>query len=266
MGHIYLLGDIHGSFKPVRSLYTYLNSRYTDRPDGSDTLILLGDLGANFFFSRRDDEFKIRLGKYPFTYFCIRGNHEERPEICAYKYPALWHQEQWNGNYVWVEDAYPYIKYANDYPSIYYITGYKTMVFPGAYSVDKYVRLAKGWSWFENEQLTFEEQQIGREMVGAEGGCDLVLSHTCPQIYEPTDLFLSVVDQNMVDKTMERYLNEIEMNLDYRLWCWGHHHATRVYPRVDGRDKVMLFNTQALDLDKYFETDNPYDALIKFGE
>ena len=32
---------------------------------------------------------------------------------------------------------------------------------------------------------------------------DLVLSHTCPIIYEPTDLFLFVVDQSTVDKTTE---------------------------------------------------------------
>ena len=81
--------------------------------------------------------------------------------------------------------------------------------------------------------------------------CDLVLSHTCPIMYEPTDLFLPIVDQSMIDKTMERYLGQIEYKLDYRAWCWGHYHKFRDYPRPDGRFRTMLFNDYAIELNSY---------------
>ena len=260
----YIIGDIHGDFRPVRDFWmrAKLNEKMTlNRED--QVLICLGDFGANFFFNHRDEGFKEKLGKYPFTYFVIRGNHEERPSICAEKYPDKWHSEEFFGGIVWVENSYPYIKYASDYVDYYeipYAKDYlspenpldddvevtltcKTITIPGAYSVDKYRRLQMNWSWFENEQLTQEEMNEGLELINNLGNkCDLVLSHTCPIIYEPTDLFLSCVDQSMVDKTMERYLGEIEFNLDYKAWCWGHYHAHREYPSPDGRRRLMLMH------------------------
>jgi 3-oxoacid CoA-transferase subunit A len=254
--NVYIMGDIHGSFKPVRSFCQRNPRLYRDRKNGeSNVLIMLGDFGANYFFDYRDDNFKSKLSKYPLIYFVIRGNHEERPSICAAKNPDKWHIEQYFDNLVYVENDYPHIKYASDEPAYYNINGHSTMIFPGAFSVDKVNRLRNGWSWFENEQLTESEMNLGREMVGYYGGCDLVLSHTCPIMFEPTDLFLSVVDQSMVDKTMERYLGEIEYNLDYRAWCWGHYHEWRKYPQTDGRRRLMLFNDAAVELENLMNGD-----------
>lgn len=267
MGRVFAMGDIHGSWKPIRDLQTYLNS---SKPlNEQDTIILLGDVGANFFFNHRDVEFKEKLGKYKCTYFVIRGNHEQRPSICAEEAPEDWTTEIFWGNTVYVEKKYPYIKYALDAPARYSVYHRSIMVFPGAYSVDKQLRLQNDWSWFEREQLDEDEMQLGRDMVGYFGGCDLVLSHTCPICYEPTDLFLSVVDQSTVDKSMERYLGEIEYHLDYKLWLWGHYHANRVYPNTDGRDRVMLFNDCVMDLTKYFDPYEPqsaYDSLLKIHQ
>lgn len=251
---VYILGDLHGSAKPVRRFY----QDYVKMLDKTDnTLILLGDAGLNFFFNHRDEEFKKKLSKYPFTYFVIRGNHEQRPSICMEEHINDWtHEEFWDGR-VMVEKEYPYIKYAEDSPSVYYIETedqlYKTLTVPGAYSVDKYKRLQEGWSWFPAEQLTEEEMGWGREIVERDPAFDLVLSHTCPIMYEPTDLFLPVVNQATVDKTMERYLGELEFKLDYRAWCWAHYHQFRDYPRPDGRFRTMLFNDYALDLDEYMK-------------
>ena len=244
MSKIYLMSDIHGDFRPVRDFWlrAKLKEKMTlDRED--QVLIITGDFGGNFFFNHRDENFKEKLGKYPFTYFIIRGNHEERPEVCMKKYPDKWHHEIYFDNYVLVENDYPYIKYAWDFPLKYIINGYSTIVIPGAYSVDKYKRLQMGWSWFEKEQLNEDEMEIGKLLLDLEQWkCDFVLSHTCPIIYEPTDLFLSCIDQSMVDKTMERYLGEIEYKLDYRAWCWGHYHQHREYPSPDGRRRLMLMH------------------------
>ena len=199
-----------------------------------DVIIVLGDFGANYFFNYRDKIFKEKLKEYKATFFIIRGNHEERPSICRSLNPPGWKKEQFFENDVWVETNFPYIKYAMDYPCIYKIHGHKTLIIPGAYSVDKFYRLANHWGWFEDEQLSTEEQNIGRKIVEEQKECDIILSHTCPTIFEPTDLFLSTVDQSLVDRTMERYLTEIESKLDYKLYMWGHFHKFREYPREEG--------------------------------
>ena len=252
----YLIGDLHGNFKPVRSFFERC------QPKEDDLLICLGDFSANFFFDYRDDNFKKKLGKYKVIYFVIRGNHEQRPSLLYKAAPAAWHIENFLGGNVIVENEYPYIKYAADTPFIYKLWNKNILTLPGAYSVDKYYRLQNGWSWFEQEQMTEDEMFMGRMIVKAEENWDLVLSHTCPVCYEPTDLFISSIDQSLVDKTMERYLGEIERSISYGLWCWGHYHNTRVYPQFDESNRVMLFNDKVLKLNTYFDTHNPYDALI----
>lgn len=236
--NIFLIGDLHGSFKPVRSFAErYINLKKID----NNVLICLGDFGGNFFFDYRDENFKEKLGKYNFTYFVIRGNHEERPSLCMERKPSKWHIENYFENKVYVENDYPYIKYALDFPSFYNIGGYETFIFPGAYSVDKFRRIQLNWSWFPAEQLTKEEMDLGLQMVEShKNKCDLILSHTCPIGYEPTDLFMSTIDQSMVDKTMERYLDFIEHGVDYKIWLWGHFHEFRDYSRLDGKAKIML--------------------------
>lgn len=249
MNRIFLLADVHGNWKNIRDF----NIRLIHKLDESDVIIILGDFGANFFLNERDDQFKSKLAKFKCQYFVIRGNHEERPEKLAFM-NAVWYSDIMYGNQVLVEEKYPYIKYAADFPSIYNIDGYKTLIIPGAYSVDKYHRLQMGWPWFGEEQLTENEMDYGRFLVNKfDHKFDLVLSHTCPIIYEPADLFLSAIDQSMVDKTMERYLGELEYGMDYRLWCWGHFHEHRVYPQVENRQPLMLYNDKAIELHEWME-------------
>lgn len=251
MNRIFLLGDIHGIWQPIRNL----NTRLVKKLDDTDTIILLGDAGLNYYLDKKDDNFKEEMSKYPCTFFVVRGNHEQRPSILASKDKSgNWKIGEFYGNLIWYEEKYPRIKYAMDAPTIYFINTYKTLVIPGAYSVDKYYRLQMGWNWFEHEQLTEAEMELGRAIVETEGfSFDLILSHTCPVCYEPTDLFLTMVDQSLVDKTMERYLGEIEYKIQYKLWCWGHYHRYRVYPNQEGRQPLMLYNNAAIELNEWME-------------
>lgn len=276
---IWAISDIHGSYKPIENFYNR-NKNTIDFSPETDIMIVLGDFGGNFFFTKRDKEFKWRLEQYNLTFFVIRGNHEERPSICATNNAGNWHTEEFFDNTVYVENDYPYIKYALDEPAVYNIPNkeefikydppkidkndnitlaelniytYRTLVIPGAYSVDKYYRIHQGWTWFPNEQLTQEEMDSGRRIIEQNPHFDLVLSHTCPTCYEPTDLFLSVVDQSTVDKTMERYLAEIEYNIDYKLYLFGHYHAHRVYPYHEGKQKIMLYNEKVINVNEWIE-------------
>ncbi len=255
MLHIYAMGDIHGNFKVIRDLSQRGIELHKNKCAGdTNILICLGDFGGNYFFNHRDKEFKRKLGTYPIDeYFVIRGNHEERPSLCAARNPEEWHTEEYFGNTVYVENEFPYIKYALDYPAIYNIQDLRTLVLPGAYSVDKQYRLERGMSWFENEQMNDEEMDACLNLLDdADWQVDLVLSHTCPVLFEPTDLFLSFVDQSQVDKTMERFFGHIEYLLTYDMWLWGHYHAERIYPTVGDGQRIMLY-TKALDLVDWHE-------------
>ena len=264
MGKIYILGDIHGKFHPIRDLINTVKD--------IDTIILLGDAGLNYYLDGRDHTTKKKINRYKVNIFVIRGNHEQRPSICMKNHPDDWRKETFWGNKVYVEKAYPHIKYALDCPAKYEIPTaqgepLKTLVLPGAYSVDKYFRIENNLKWFKHEQCTNEEMGFGIRLAHS-NTWDLVLSHTCPVAYEPTDLFLPIVNQSLVDKTTERWLGAVEYNLDYRLWCWGHYHALRVYPKYQNKEKIMLFNDYALDLYKYFFCNNVniYDCLINIQE
>lgn len=254
MTNFYIIADLHGSWKPIRDFVARTPQLYKQ----DNILIILGDSGFNYFGNERDIELKQKLIKYPFTYLVIRGNHDERivNVVAEAQNPSDWRIETFCGNMVHVEKQFPQIKYTQDRAALYQIAGQTTLVIPGAYSVDKYYRLHMGWNWFPGEQLTALEMEECEEKILEEQlnwKCDMVLSHTCPIHFEPTDLFIPSVDQSTVEKTMERFLGQIERKLDYKLWMWGHFHAYREYDLTD-RHAIMLDAGQTvIDLNAYLD-------------
>lgn len=251
MDNWFLLGDLHGGAGPLYVFYKREKERL--KLDSSNNyFILLGDVGLNFSIgSLRDRRVKEEFSKLPFTYICLRGNHESRIRPLWQAKPDEWRKENKYGGIVYVEKAFPNIHYLSDIPAVYYFGGYKTFSIPGAYSVDKELRLINGWPWFADEQLNDEEMDIGRCIARDNGSFDLVISHTCPGIYTPTDLFISGIDQSKVDHSMENYLNEIEIDLDYKRWAFGHYHADRLYSSCDDKRMLMLYNSNIVNLRKF---------------
>mgnify|MGYP000417620214 CR=1 FL=1 len=100
---IYYTGDIHGD--PYEVIQFCDSKKLTEQ----DTLVLLGDVGANYYRNRRDTEMKRVLAAVKPTMLCIHGNHEIRPaSIPSYR------TKQWNGGTVWVEEAFPRLLFAMD--------------------------------------------------------------------------------------------------------------------------------------------------------
>lgn len=216
---VYITGDIHGN--PEFIIYRAQQLGLTK----DDVLVLLGDVGANYYLNKRDDRMKEALSKYiEATILCIHGNHEARPSptICEdYKIKI------WNGGLVWHQEQYPNLLFACD-GSVFDLDGKKCIALGGAYSVDKFYRIQHGYAWFADEQpdylikLNVEERlaEIGYQV-------DAVFSHTCPFKYEPVEMFISGIDQSKVDDSTERWLDEIEDKLDYKAWYCGHWHCNK---------------------------------------
>lgn len=227
-------GDCH------RDFFRFKYLEYENPEDVN--IIILGDAGVNYT-GKYDHEIKSGIQRLKFNFYLVRGNHEMRPEDVPNM--ILIYDDKVEG-YVYFEPNYPNIRYFQD-GGVYYINGRKTLVIGGAYSVDKHYRLATGKHWFENEQLTYQER---KEISKTAGGqyFNLILSHTCPERWEPVELFLSMVDQSTVDKTMELWLNTIADKTAYGLWLFGHYHGNMaVRPRVH-----MLYH-DIWDLEELYE-------------
>ena len=213
---IYITGDTHRDFKRLNNL--------VDNED--DMLIVLGDAGINYSLNDDDKKLKGYLSSFNIKLFCIRGNHEERPEnIDTYKETTMF------GGKVFIEDEYPNLVFAKD-GEVYNIDGKSVLVIGGAYSIDKEYRLMYGYKWFKDEQLTPKEMDdILTKVKGKH--FDIVLTHTTPYKYEPREVFMTGLDQTKVDKSMEHFLDKIEESIDYDKWYCGHYHTEKQIDKVE---------------------------------
>ena len=222
---IYITGDTHRDFSRLNDL------NFND----DDMLIVLGDTGINYCLDEEDIRFKEYLKRYNVKLFCIRGNHEERPEnISSYSEVDMF------GGKVFIEDDYPNLIFSKD-GEVYNIDGKSVLVIGGAYSIDKNYRLMHGYKWFKDEQLSQDEMDNIFEKVNGKY-FDIVLSHTCPYKYEPREVFMSGIDQSKVDKSMEYFLDKIEGSIHYDKWYCGHYHTERIVDKLEfmfGRIKVF---------------------------
>ena len=231
----FITGDCHRGFNRFKLTKNDTNFK----TDNNAAVIILGDAGINYLLDKRDDEFKNGLiNKYKCYFYCVRGNHEARPQdIDGMK---LVYDENVNGE-IYIQDEYPTIRYFKDW-GIYRINNYKVAVVGGAYSVDKWHRLARvgvdsindpdylrpeKTSWFPNEQLSIEEMAKAT-MELRDQHYDFIFTHTCPINWEPADLFLNTVSQGKVDKTTEIFLSELARKINWEIWCFGHYHESRL--------------------------------------
>lgn len=213
-----LTGDTHRSETCAR--INYIKSIH---PNTNFSLIILGDSCINYFLDERDQQHKTELEKCEINIYCVRGNHEQRPELVDNIIQV--YDPTVNGC-IYFEKKYPHIRYFID-GEVYIINNKSVLVLGGAYSVDKYYRLATGAKWFEQEQLNEEERKKIFEKISGQH-FDIILSHTCPFSMRPTDLFLSMIDQSTVDNSMEIWLETLRNYITYNTWVWGHYHDDRI--------------------------------------
>lgn len=213
---VYITGDIHGQTERI----IYFADRFGMTEE--DVIVILGDVGANYYLNKRDKETKEKLSSIKPTILCIHGNHEARPDkIAGYE------TKIWNDGLVQYQPGYPNLLFAVD-GALYNIDGKQCIALGGAYSVDKYYRLEKGYAWFEDEQPSDAiKNYVNNQLLSVSNKVDVVFSHTCPFKYEPREAFLSCIDQSTVDDSTEKWLDAIEDRLDYKAWFCGHWHIDK---------------------------------------
>ena len=211
---IYLTGDTHREFHRIKQFCEEYDTTV------EDILIILGDAGINYYCDHRDNNLKNELSQLPITLFCIHGNHEERPYLTG-----NYEEKEWHGAIAYIEEAYPNLIFAKD-GEIYDFNGKKAIAIGGAYSIDKYYRLSHGEAWFESEQADEEIMRyVEAQLDACDWQVDYVLTHTVPIECEPVWAFIPGFDQSRVDKTMEKWLQQIMDNLEFEKWYAGHYHV-----------------------------------------
>ena len=234
----YVTGDKHGKINDM--LFKLL-----DISDEAIGVIILGDCGINFFLNYSERFNKIKMQNSGHIFYLLQGNHEERPELL----PNISKVFDYNvKNEIYFEKEFYNIRYLIN-GNVYQFGNYSAFVAGGAYSVDKYFRLENNWKWFPNEQLSEDERKniLSLFELKKDNYYDFVFTHTLPKKFTPIDLFLSYIDQEKVDKTMEDFLDQIEEKTNYTVWCGGHYHVDREQaPHVE-----ILFNN-IIDLDDLY--------------
>lgn len=214
---IYITGDTHGDFSRIKE---FCEDNETTK---DDIMIILGDTGINYYLDESDTALKEEVSQLPITFFCIHGNHEERPYLIH-----TYEERIWNEGLVYYEKEYPNLLFAED-GEVFNFEGKKAIVIGGAYSVDKNYRLSGNMPWFESEQPDERiKELVERKLEQENWKIDFVFSHTGPLKYVPEDVFLPGIDQSSGDQSTEEWLDRIEDQLDYELWYFGHFHCDRM--------------------------------------
>ena len=240
-----------------------------DNYDPKETaIIILGDAGFNFYLSQTDDKLKKEVNDLGYTIYCVRGNHEARPQDIPEMLEVF--DPEVNG-YVYLQNSYPYIRYFKDY-GIYNINGYNVGIIGGAYSVDKWYRLSccgikdefdsnyfnsKRTGWFYNEQLSSEEMNAASNLF-LNKDFDFIMSHTCPYSWRPVDMFLPQVDQSTVDSSMELWLDKLKDQCNWNIWIFGHYHNGRAE-----RPHVEMYYRDIEELEVIYDRWRRYDTTKK---
>ena len=212
---VYITGDIHGDYNRFLELEKFCHKHNLGM---NDWIICLGDVGLNYYGKDNINEWRVKTiaADIPANLFCIHGNHERRPSR---------------------KDGYRTKEILN------------CLVCGGAYSVDKYYRLERGWNWWPDEQPNEKtKKKIWNITHDPQiDDIDVMLTHTCPFRFIPTELFIGGIDQSTVDQSTEIFFDNIYEcypNDCKPFWYFGHFHGNKYTD-----DYVMLF-----------------DDIIKFGD
>ena len=256
---IYICADMHGSAQSINSIISQIKN-----PSSEDVIIVAGDAG----FEYQDcimGSAKRASKQFPGYWIVMRGNHDssywkEHTHIeNDIVIPDQGWDFQYNGFDVYLyQKKYPRILYVEDSGGIYTIGKYNFLFLPGAYSVDKEIRLMRGYPYNPTEQLTLQEQcdllLITEGWNECESPIDYVIGHTFPLKMEPyyDFLFLDFIDQTNVDKSTEEWLDTMsriyEKNYAFKYYFGGHMHADI---RLD--DKYIMVYQKVVDIDNYKE-------------
>ena len=215
----YITGDTHIPIDIGKLLPE--NFREGESLDENDYVIILGDFGGVWDNGPEHRKWLDFLESRRFNILFIDGNHENFDLLDQMK------TEMWCGGKIHrVRENVIHLMRGQ----VYNINGITFFTFGGGYSYDKDRRIPHV-SWWDREMPSEEEYKEGLENLKKCGWVvDYCLTHTAP---------LSVI-YNFYFPAFEaplcEYLSEIDKNLSYTKWYFGHVHKDK---EVDSRHTAL---------------------------
>lgn len=206
---IFVTGDIHGEYSPrlMPSFMSDITDYNTLTKD--DFMIIAGDVGCCWDNSENDKAFQTWLGNRPWTTLWCDGNHENFDIINSY--PVT----EWHGGKVhMITPSLIHLMRGQ----VYEINNKTFFVMGGAVSIDKHYR-RKGISWWEEELPSLKEYEEAEKNLKAHNyTVDYVISHCCSSRTQYK------IDRSFTRDSLTDWLNDIEAQLEYQHWYFGHYH------------------------------------------
>ena len=241
---IFITGDQHGSIDNIR----YLDS--INNLSENDLVISLGDFGVPYWSakkkSKNDMETLELFDKFHTNYAIIQGNHSKR-----FEHVKWFRQTKFCGANSFYCPKYPNFHFLQN-GEVYNFNNMTFLVMGGGYSVDKYIRLEKGWTWEPEEQLNNEEKIKIRNLISENTNYNFILTHVAPLELQPTWLFLNFIDQSTVETDEEEFLSEIRKQINYTGWFFGHYHGDYI---IDDKEYLLYNNYVEIKDNKIFGTE-----------
>lgn len=233
---VYVTGDTHGGFDLEKILET-------SWPEGqalsrSDYLIICGDFGFPWNYSREVWDDITLIEDQPWTTLFVDGNHE-RYDYWAARPIELWH----GGRTQRLTPGSPIRRLMRG--EVFDFSGDTFFTMGGATSVDR-DRRVENVSWWPEELPSEEEFEHARQSLDScNWEVDYVITHDCSARLLPKVLYPSPEWQHPDVDRLNVFLDELEERLSFRRWYFGHHHRDM---DVDERHAVL------------------YDRIVKVGQ
>ena len=229
VNRVFVTGDLHGHWENFDEWCVEHHTTY------DDVFITLGDSGILYGAEATPEEhaFLEWLNNCPITILDIQGNHACPPEDRPGYLKTLMQVGDDMVGIAYQNYEFPHIYHAIN-GNTYYLKEHPCLVVGGAYSVDKELRLARGWYWTPNEIINPQDRNNILHQIHTRH-FDCVFTHTIPFDYVPRDMFLPSIDQSKVDNTMEHFLTSVKKEIKYDKWLCGHWHVDRhnAGPNID---------------------------------
>ena len=103
----FITGDTHGGVNTITRVSNIIRNNPELKPEEIG-VIILGDCGLNFYLNKTDKKHKKMLNNMGVKIYCVRGNHEQRPELIETMHLENDFQV---GNMTWMEEEFPNIRY-----------------------------------------------------------------------------------------------------------------------------------------------------------
>lgn len=209
---IYITGDTHGQ-NDIQKLFPGAF------PDGKnltreDYVIIAGDFGGLWYGDERDNETLKFYEEKKYTVLFVDGNHENFNLINSY--PV----SKWNGGKIHkIRDNVFHLMRGQ----IYEIDGKSIFTFGGGLSIDKIYRTPY-ISWWPEEWPSYDEiNEALDNLRNHDNKVDYIITHAAPQTVMRNEL-CRIHPMLKADCSTEKFLDEIFMNVDFKMWFCGHYH------------------------------------------